>query len=175
VQPLLDTIASLRAFLDQGGIMMYVIALLTLVMWTLIFERFSYFKGDLQSDVQEYFVAWEARRERKSWHAHQIRTAMISRVNNRINSNLDMITALVALCPLLGLLGTVTGMIEVFSVLSTSSGGDTRSMASGVSKATIPTMAGMVSAITGLFANTYLARLADDEKVLFADHLTMDH
>lgn len=175
MQPLLDTIASLRAFLDQGGIMMYVIALLTLVMWTLIFERFSYFKGDLQGDVQEYFIAWEARRERKSWHAHQIRTAMISRVNNRINSNLDMITALVALCPLLGLLGTVTGMIEVFSVLSTSSGGDTRSMANGVSKATIPTMAGMVSAITGLFANTYLARLADDEKALFADHLTMDH
>jgi biopolymer transport protein ExbB len=175
VQPLLDAIATLLTFLDQGGIMMYAIALLTLVMWTLIFERFSYLRNDLKTDVQEYFLAWEMRRERKSWNAHQIRAAMISRVNNRINSNLDMITALVALCPLLGLLGTVTGMVEVFSVLSTASGGDARSMANGVSKATIPTMAGMVSAITGLFANTYLVRVADDEKALFADHLTMDH
>jgi biopolymer transport protein ExbB len=48
-------------------------------------------------------------------------------------------------------------------------------MAGGVSKATIPTMAGMVAAISGVFANTYLTRVADSEKALFADHLTMDH
>jgi biopolymer transport protein ExbB len=175
MQPLLDAIAALRAFLDQGGLLMYFIALLTLCMWTLIFERMSYFKGDLKTEVQDFFVAWEARRERKSWYAHKIRAAMISRVNSRIDTNLDMISALVALAPLLGLLGTVTGMIEVFSVLSSSAGGDARSMASGVSKATIPVMAGMVSAISGLFVHTYLTRVASNEKALFADHLTMDH
>lgn len=175
MQPLLDAIATLRAFMDQGGLLMYFIALLTLCMWTLIFERLSYFKGDLKTDVQEFFDAWEARRERKSWYAHKIRTAMISRVNSRIDINLDIISVLVALCPLLGLLGTVTGMIEVFSVLSSSSGGNPRSMASGVSKATIPVMAGMVSAISGLFVHAYLTRVANTEKARFADHLTMDH
>lgn len=175
MQPLLDAIATLRAFLDQGGLMMYFIALLTLCMWTLIFERLSYFKGDLKPELQEFFSAWEARRERKSWYAHKIRAAMISRVNSRIDANLDIISALVALCPLMGLLGTVIGMIEVFSVLSTSGGGNARSMANGVSKATIPVMAGMVSAISGLFVHAYLARVANTEKALFADHLTMDH
>jgi biopolymer transport protein ExbB len=96
-------------------------------------------------------------------------------MDDKISSNLDMITALVALCPLMGLLGTVTGMIEVFGVLANTGGGDAKSMAGGVSKATIPTMAGMVAAISGVFASTYLTRIADNEKALFADHLTMDH
>lgn len=166
---------SLNAFMEQGGWLMYAIAILTLWMWVLVFERVLFFKGALKADVQQSLSLWEARAERKSWNAHQIRTAMISRMNEKIDANMDMITALVAMCPLMGLLGTVTGMIEVFSVLSLTGGGDAKSMAGGVSKATIPTMAGMVAAISGVFANTYLQRISGDEKSLFADHLTMDH
>lgn len=154
---------------------MYAIAALTLWMWVLVFERVVFFKTVLKKDVQESLSQWEARPERKSWNAQQIRNAMISRMNEKIDANMDMITALVAMCPLMGLLGTVTGMIEVFSVLSLTGGGDAKSMAGGVSKATIPTMSGMVAAISGVFANTYLQRIAGDEKSLFADHLTMDH
>lgn len=161
--------------MDQGGFLMYWIAALTFVMWTLIFERAWYFKGGLKGDVQQALASWEARKERKSWNAHQIRAAMISRMSSKINSNMDMIVTLIALCPLMGLMGTVTGMIEVFSVLSLTGGGDAKSMAGGVSKATIPTMAGMVAALSGIFANTYLARIAEREDHLFADHLTMDH
>jgi biopolymer transport protein ExbB len=166
---------SLSAFMAQGGNLMYAIAALTLCMWVLVFERVFFFKGTLKADVQQSLSQWEARTERKSWNAHQIRNAMISRMNEKIDANMDMITALVAMCPLMGLLGTVTGMIEVFSVLSLTGGGDAKSMAGGVSKATIPTMAGMVAAISGVFANTYLQRISGDEKSLFADHLTMDH
>ncbi|MBK8188073.1 MAG: MotA/TolQ/ExbB proton channel family protein [Cellvibrio sp.] len=166
---------SLSAFMAQGGVLMYAIAVLTLWMWILVFERVLFLKGALRADVQQSLSVWEARTERKSWNAHQIRNAMISRMNEKIDNNLDMITALVAMCPLMGLLGTVTGMIEVFSVLSLSGGGDAKSMAGGVSKATIPTMSGMVAAISGVFANTYLQRISGDEKALFADHLTMDH
>lgn len=161
--------------MDQGGPLMYYIAALTFVMWTLAFERVWYFKGGLKGDVQQSLDAWEARKERKSWNARQIREAMISRMTGKIEANMDMIGTLVALCPLMGLLGTVTGMIEVFSVLAATGGGDAKQMAGGVSKATIPTMAGMVAALSGLFANTYLTRIADRENQLFADHLTMDH
>ena len=62
--------------------------------------------------------------------------------------------------PLLGLLGTVTGMIEVFEVMAISGSGNPRSMAAGVSKATIPTMAGMVVALSGVIASTLLSRFA---------------
>jgi len=151
------------------------IAILTFVMWTLIFERVWYFKGSLKSDVQAALDQWENRSERKSWNARQIRHGLVSRIKQRINTNMDMIATLVSLCPLLGLLGTVTGMIEVFNVLAVTGGGDARQMAGGVSRATIPTMAGMVAALSGVFANTYLTRIAEREKQLFADHLTADH
>jgi biopolymer transport protein ExbB len=175
MQALTDALGTLEAFLDQGGILMYAIAALTLWMWVLILERLVYFNGSLKGDIQQSLAQWESRKERKSWNAHQIRAALVSRMNDKITDNLDMITALVALCPLMGLLGTVTGMIEVFGVLANTGGGDAKSMAGGVSKATIPTMAGMVAAISGVFASTYLTRIADNEKSLFADHLTMDH
>jgi biopolymer transport protein ExbB len=86
-----------------------------------------------------------------------------------------MIKVCVSLCPLLGLLGTVTGMIVVFHVMAVTGGGDAKSMAGGVSRATIPTMAGMVAAISGVFANVYVTRIADREKHLLQDRLTRDH
>lgn len=175
MQALTDVLEPLKAFLDQGGFVMYLIAALTFVMWMLIFERVFFFKGGLRGEIQGQLSIWESRKERKSWNAHQIRTAMISRMDGKISANLDFIAALVAICPLMGLLGTVTGMIDVFGTLANTGGGDAKSMAGGVSKATIPTMAGMVAAISGVFANTYLTRVADNEKALFADHLTMDH
>ena len=77
--------------------------------------------------------------------------------------------------PLLGLLGTVTGMIEVFNVMAVTGGGDAKSMAGGVERSTIPTMAGMVAALSGLFANTYLQRITTREQQLLTDQLTSDH
>jgi biopolymer transport protein ExbB len=91
-----------------------------------------------------------------------------------IRHNMTMIKTLVALCPLLGLLGTVTGMIDVFNVLAVSGGADARAMAGGVSRATIPTMAGMVAALSGVFAHTWLERVAMRETLLLQDHLTRD-
>lgn len=175
MQALLGSIEAIRNFMEMGGFLMPWIALLTFVMWTLAFERIWYFKGALKGDVQRNLDVWEARTERKSWNAHQIRNAMVSRMSARIRQNMDIIAALVAICPLMGLLGTVTGMIEVFSVLATTGGGDAKSMASGVSKATIPTMAGMVAALSGVFVNIYLERVATRENRLFASHMTMDH
>ena len=123
--------------------------------------------------VQSVLDRWSARAERKSWQAHQIRTSLISKTSLAANRNLPMIKTLVALCPLLGLLGTVTGMISVFDVLAVSGTGNARSMAAGVSHATIPTMAGMVAALSGVFANVWLARFTKREIELLQDHLTL--
>lgn len=172
---LMDALAAIKAFVAQGGDVLLLIAALTFVMWTLIFERVWYFHGALKKDVQGALDSWEARTERKSWNAHQVRYALISRVSEKVNVNMDMVATLVALAPLLGLLGTVTGMIEVFNILAVTGGGDAKSMAGGVSKATIPTMAGMVAALSGVFGNTYITRTAERENQLLEDHLTMDH
>ena len=173
-----DVLAALNtveAFVDSGGPILLVIEIVTCIMWTLIFERLWFYKGSLRKSVNSTIKTWDARDERKSWSAHQIRTAMISRVTQQIRLNLDVIGTLVALCPLFGLLGTVVGMIEVFNVLATSGGADAKSMAGGVKQATIPTMAGMVAAISGVFGSTIVNQIATRESQLLEDHLTMDH
>ena len=163
------------AFMDKGGNVLWLIALLVFFMWTLIFERLWYFSSAWRKDRAEVVAAWEGRAERKSWNAKQIRQKMLSSSRDLINNNMNVITTCVALCPLLGLLGTVTGMIEVFNVMAVTGGGDAKSMAGGVEKSTIPTMAGMVAALSGLFANTYLQRITTREQQLLTDQLTSDH
>jgi biopolymer transport protein ExbB len=172
---LYDALESIRQFISAGGPVLYGIAGLAFFMWTLVFERVWYFRFGLRNDVNAAVSAWEARRERRSWQARQVRRALISRTQLKINQYLSLIKVCVSLCPLLGLLGTVTGMIVVFHVMAVTGGGDAKSMAGGVSRATIPTMAGMVAAISGVFANIYVTRIATREGRLIEDRLTMDH
>ena len=168
-------VETILAFMDKGGDVLWLIAILVFVMWTLIFERLWYFKLAWRKDAFRIINTWEELSERKSWNAKQIRSKLLSESRELINNNLPVITTLVALCPLLGLLGTVTGMIEVFNVMAVTGGGDAKSMAGGVERATIPTMAGMVAALSGLFANTYLTRIANREQEFLQDQLTSDH
>lgn len=162
-------------FMEMGGDVLWLIAILLFFMWMLIFERVWYFKLGWKRDAAQVIESWETRPERKSWEAHQIRRKLISESRDLINQNLPVIKTCVALCPLLGLLGTVTGMIEVFNILAVTGGGDAKEMAGGVSRATIPTMAGMVSALSGVFGNTYVTRVAQRESTLLEDNLTTDH
>lgn len=172
---LFDAWQGVLDFMDQGGVVLYAIAGLIFVMWTLIFERIWYFKTALNRDLDAALSAWERRGERKSKRAHQVREALVSKVSEKIDQFMPLIKTMVTLAPLFGLLGTVTGMISVFEIMAITGGGDAKSMSSGVSKATIPTMSGMVAAISGVFAYTYLERVSNREKQLLEDHLTMDH
>ncbi len=169
-----DFYIAISSFLDQGGNVLYFIGALTFFMWTMIFERAWFFLSERKAMVAFATDKWESRPERRSWSAHQIREALISQAAEQITGSLPLINTCVALCPLLGLLGTVTGMIAVFEAMATQ-GGNARSMAAGVSMATIPTMAGMIASLSGLLGTTILKRKVDFEIELFEDHLTMDH
>ncbi len=168
--PALETI---RDFMELGGDVLFVIGYLTLFMWILIVERLVYLRFGHKRLAANAQQMWEARKDHTSWSAHQIRIRLISRVSSEVERNIPLIQTCVALCPLLGLLGTVTGMVEVFEVMATSGSGNPRSMAGGVSKATIPTMAGMVAALSGVAMATYLQRKAGRERELLADHLVI--
>lgn len=162
-------------FIDTGGPVLTVIAWVICLMWLLIFERFSFVLFGYQRTKKQLQATWHGRSEQKSWHAEQIRLALVSRGATALTNNLALIQSLVVLCPLLGLLGTVTGMIEVFDVMAISGSGNARSMASGVSRATIPTMAGMVGSLSGVFAATWLQRFAKRETELLEDSMPIDH
>lgn len=168
---LLDGMEAIADFMARGGSVLWVIAILLLVMWSLIFERVWYLHSAHSKRVKQTLAVWAGRTDTKSWRAHQIRNMMISEVSLDLKSSLPLIEALVVICPLLGLLGTVTGMIEVFYVMALTGGGDAKSMAGGVSKATIPTMAGMVGALSGIFAYNWLKHKVDRDLEFLEDHM----
>ena len=169
-----DAYLALIRFMEMGGDVLWLIALITFLMWTLIFERIWFFQTEHKNLVRESTENWEGRAERNSWSAHQIRDGLISEASDKITGSLPIIQTCVALCPLFGLLGTVTGMIAVFDAMATQ-GGNARSMAAGVSMATIPTMSGMIASLSGLVAATFIKRKVEYEIELFEDHLTLDH
>lgn len=172
---LTDAFEAIRDFMGLGGPVLKAIAVTIFLMWVLIVERILYFRSTMKELSREIHDNWESRSERRSWHAHQIRELMISQFSLAVNRGIAMIQTLVALCPLLGLLGTVTGMIAVFQVLAVSGSGNVRAMAAGVSQATVPTMAGMVGALSGVLLVTILSRRAAREVEFLEDSLTMDH
>jgi biopolymer transport protein ExbB len=171
----IDMMNSIREFLDTGGQVLTVIAGVICLMWLLIFERVYFFLRTYQVIRNEMITNWQNRADRQSWHAEQIRIAQVSRITELLNNNVAIIQSLVVLCPLLGLLGTVTGMIEVFDVMAISGSGNARSMASGVSRATIPTMAGMVGSLSGVFMVTWLQRKTKRRTEQMEDALPMAH
>jgi biopolymer transport protein ExbB len=141
--------------MEAGGNVLWYIAAATFVMWALIFERVLYINTEHKKSVGAALAYWEGRQERNSWNAHMIRLRLISEVN-------------------MGLLGTVTGMVSVFEAMAYS-GGNARSMAAGVSMATIPTMSGMVATLSGVLANTFMTSKVQAESNYMEDTLTMDH
>ncbi len=171
----LDSFEAIRDFMSLGGPVLRAIAVTIFLMWVLIVERIMFFRSTMKDMSRQIHDSWESRNERKSWAAHQIRELMISRFDEASNRGINIIQTLVALCPLLGLLGTVTGMISVFQVMAVSGSGNVRAMAAGVSQATVPTMAGMVGALSGVLLVTLLSRRAAREVEFLEDSLTMDH
>jgi biopolymer transport protein ExbB len=165
---------AVRTYMEAGGDVLWLIAVATFVMWMVIFERVMFIYTQHRKDVAEVLVYWNSRDERQSWTAELISERLISEVNVRLRSNMGMIKTLISLLPLLGLLGTVTGMIQVFEAMAYS-GGNARSMAAGVSAATIPTMSGMVATLSGVFANTFLMSKVEDESEYIKDNLSTDY
>jgi biopolymer transport protein ExbB len=85
---------------------------------------------------------------------------------NLLRRDLIILTALTAVAPLLGLLGTVTGMIQTFDAVSTVGGQTGVCVADGISQALITTQFGLVVALPGLFGMAYLQRMLRDTQVL---------
>jgi len=166
-----DAINSIRDFLELGGDVLYGIMFVLFLMWTFILERLYYFYRVHPVEKAAIVETWEQRADTTSWYAKRIREQLISKASIALKRNVGLIKALIAICPLLGLMGTVTGMITVFDVMTFSGSGNARAMAAGVSKATVPTMAGMVAALSGVYFGTWLEHKASTESERLEDLL----
>ena len=161
----------LREFFEAGGPVLWGILLVTMIMWTLIIERFWYFKNLMPSLSDKALNQWSNISNKGDWFSMRIRDQIISEVSGETRKFLLTIETMMQILPLLGLLGTVVGMIKVFDVMTFFGTGNARLMASGVSQATIPTMAGLVAAISGVYIANLLKRKAEDEINKVADQL----
>jgi biopolymer transport protein ExbB len=164
-----EIFASFRDFMEMGGDVLWAILFTLFLLWTFIFERIWYLYRVHPQKKQAVLRQWESRCETRSWYAKRIRESLISEVGVSLHKNIGLIKVLIAICPLLGLLGTVTGMITVFDVMAHTGGGNARAMAGGVSLATIPTMAGMVAALSGVYFGSWLDHKASIETEKLAD------
>ena len=171
---LYNLLESIRGFIELGGDVLWAIMAVLLFMWTLIIERYWFLFRVFPLERRRVINEWEARQDHRSWHAQRIKREMVSRLRQKLRRNVTMIQTLIAICPLLGLLGTVTGMVTVFDVMAFFGTGNARAMAAGVSKATIPTMAGMVAALSGVYFASNLDRNTAIEVNKFEDRLRSD-
>jgi len=146
-----DFIDSILAFIDKGGDVLWLIFGLSFVLWFMLSERFLYLKIYAQNSYKEKIQEYKRLNNNLSWQSTKIKEQLVNSYKSELISSLSIRKTLLVIAPFLGLLGTVGGMIEIFDVMAMTGSSDAKAMASGVSKATIPTLAGMVVSISGIF------------------------
>ena len=172
---ILDLYQPIGALLESGGPVLAVILVVTFVIWLLIIERYWYF-AQQRAFVSDVAARWRARADKHSRASRMIRACWLSQYRRRLERRISLVKVLVSVSLLLGLLGTVTGMIGVFegmSVFGAGGPGGIRAVADGVTVATIPAMAGMVAALSGLYFSTQLQKRAAREVRKLHDRLTV--
>ena len=171
-------------YLQAGGPVMPPLAGVSLAMWLLIINRALFFRrlhrrnmpfrtarDHLQAgrlpDRREYSGAiallvthfLEARSGERLLDRF-ILEETVQRLNRSLSDHLQIIGVLAAVAPLLGLLGTVTGMIATFDIMAVFGTGNAKAMAGGISEALITTQTGLLVAIPGLYMKGFLDRRA---------------
>ncbi len=175
-----DFISKIVLYFQQGGFVMYPLGILTVVLWYALGYRFSILDRGSKRSLRILCERIESGREKaeKGIIVEAVRTAYklkkeqsanikplldeeILSAKKRLKSFNILINSIVIVAPLLGLLGTVTGMIETFdSLADTSMFSQTGGIAGGISEALFTTQMGLVVAIPGLFAGKFLEKKA---------------
>ena len=141
-------------FINQGGPVVLILFQISLYLFILISAKFKFLFIDVTMVKNQYDESLKNILKDKYYSLNL--SSLKCDFKNVITKDFYIIQTLIALCPVLGLLGTVTGMIEVFDVVSFFGTGNARALASGITKATLPTMTGMAISIVGLLTFTIL-------------------
>ena len=160
--------------LARGGTVMWAIFAATALLWALILERYLFHWLAWPRLVQALYQQWQARAERASWYARQVRGELVAHAAGALRRRLGLVRALTALLPLLGLLGTVSGMSHTFQVMAQFGTGNARGMAEGISQALLTTLAGLVGTLSGLYFSYHLDHLAERRTAALAGELALE-
>jgi biopolymer transport protein ExbB len=169
-----------------GGKIILPIAAISLCMWFLIlrklaelravtkerlaFERSVLLPSDQLLEPSQCWPAklleqFRAQRSHEEESDRQLLNALLKKKASEIQRYVPTILVLASVAPLLGLLGTVTGMISTFDAISRVGADNPRPLASGISEALITTQCGLAVAIPGLIIGSYLNRRVERFKL----------
>lgn len=160
-------------FLERGGPVITAILVVSIIMWTLIIERYWFMYRVYPSKVKEALAIWNARADRSSWYAQRVRQQLIGQVAHLLRQNVPLIKALVTVLPFLGLLGTVSGMITSFEVLRVFGTDNARGLTAGIAEALFTVLTGLLTALSGLYFSLHLQQLAARERQQLTDILAL--
>jgi len=157
--------------LDQGGLVGYIILALLLVGIIIVGERLFYLtklskklkvqeanvKADTNNPLGQLLAVFEQNTNEDAENLELKLNEVILKSTPPIERGIKTIKLLAAVAPLLGLLGTVTGMIGTFQAITLFGTGDPKLMAGGISQALITTVLGLVAAIPLLLLHSYIS------------------
>jgi len=157
----------------RGGPVLYLLFLLTFLIFLVLINKYFFLIYDKKFWLDKNLNNFINDNPPSQVSLKTVESTYIAELKRVSNSNIKILDGLIGMCPLIGLLGTVYGMIEVFEVLSFLGTGNPRAMSSGVAKATIPTMASMVISLFGLYFRqdlTYrITKYIDEANMLFKE------
>ena len=152
----------LAVLFEQGGAVLYAILLASFLLWLLLIERYWFHVAQLPKFRASLREEWNKRPKKLAATLRYRRIeALVTDLRAESERNMLALQALISILPLLGLLGTVSGMIKVFEVITVFGTGNARGMASGISEALVTTMAGLFTALSGLYFVTDLEHRAE--------------
>lgn len=154
-------LSTLPDFMELGGPVLWLIAANAVLLGFLIIERYWFMQLSFPRTFSSRLVNWNLNQTQAVRQHVYLRRALLAQAQLDLTAPLRILRLLVALCPMFGLLGTITGMMQVFDTMAIHGSTEVRGMAAGISRATLPTMAGMVVALPGLYFSLQLTRLSE--------------
>lgn len=158
-------------FIEQGGWVLWLVFATSVLLWLCIFERLWFFRFEYPKLSQQTQVHWQSRMDKTSWLASAFRKLLLCEISLRLNARIKLIQTLIIICPLMGLLGTVTGMINLFELIALNGNDDVKAMSAGIQRAILPTLAGLLVGLSGYYFALRFAQKAQRALQHLSDHL----
>ncbi len=135
----------------HGGPLIFVLTLVLFVVALVALERAMNLYWNRKPLAQEVLCRWDRVCHGRRRHLHGVREIWLKDYQARLSRGLRWLRVAMLISPMLGLLGTVTGMIQVFDVLAQFGTSNPRLMADGIARATIPSLCGMFTALVSIY------------------------
>jgi biopolymer transport protein ExbB len=152
-------------YINQGGPIMYILLILNIVGFTILFWKIYIIisarknKSALEVEIKDKFKGYDA-----SAPVGILKDEVQSVVHS-LESGLNTVKIIASIAPLLGLLGTVLGILSAFKVISEQGLSDPSMFAGGIAMALITTVGGLIVAIPHFVGYNYLVGVLDDLEI----------